>query len=136
MGPNKIEVSGYSNGKIYKDALTVNLRCSPTNWMIKKHLLNRLIFYWVPNRYLLTKPCNSYGYPDQPYHAGSWGHIGGKPFVIGKNSSLPYGTDKNIAGTNNDPVYQTQQTGIQQYRFDVPAGNYELTLYLLNYKEG
>jgi len=45
---------------------------------------------------------------DQPYRAGSWGHIGGKPFIIAKQP-LPYGTDKNIAGTNNDPVYQTHK---------------------------
>jgi beta-galactosidase len=42
---------------------------------------------------------------------------------------LPYGTDKNIKGTDNDPLYQTQQTGIQQYRLDVPPGNYKLTLH-------
>src|SRR4029079_11775132 len=45
------------------------------------------------------------------------------------NSRLPYGTDKNIMGTWNDPIYQTQQIGIDGYRLDVPPGEYELTLH-------
>ena len=45
------------------------------------------------------------------------------------NSRLPYGTDKNILGTSDDPVYQTQATGIKQYRFDIPPGKYEVSLH-------
>jgi beta-galactosidase len=49
---------------------------------------------------------------------------------------LPYGTDRNIVGTENDPIYQTQQTAIQQYRFDVPEGNYELALHFAELQGG
>ena len=42
---------------------------------------------------------------------------------------MPYGTDKNILGTDDDPVYQTQRTDISGYRFDVPPGKYELILH-------
>jgi len=66
--------------------------------------------------------------PDQPYRAGSWGWIGGAPYK-GTNNRITYGSDKNIIGTNNDPVYQTQQVGIVQFRFDVPDGVYELSLH-------
>ena len=45
------------------------------------------------------------------------------------NDRLPYGTDKNIRNTSNDPVYQTQQTGIEGFTLDVPDGEYSLTLY-------
>lgn len=48
---------------------------------------------------------------------------------LDNNARLPYGTDKNILDTEDDPVYQTQQTGIQQYRLDVPPGKYEVRLH-------
>jgi len=74
--------------------------------------------------------------PSQEYRKGSWGHIGGKPFRLVNNSRLPYGTDKNILGTEDDPIYQTQQTGIQAYCFDVLPGNYELVLYFAELQGG
>jgi beta-galactosidase len=66
--------------------------------------------------------------PDQPYKAGAWGWIGGDPYK-GTNNRITYGSDKNILGTDNDPVYQTQQVGIKQFKFDVPDGEYELALH-------
>lgn len=66
--------------------------------------------------------------PDQPYRKGSWGSVGGKAFKLPK-SSLPYGTDKNIKGTDDDPVYQTQLTGINSYKIDVPDGAYGISLH-------
>lgn len=67
--------------------------------------------------------------PGQEYRQGSWGSIGGKPFRMEGNSRLPYGTDKAIRGTTNDPVYQTQLTGIQGYQLKLSPGTYELTLH-------
>ena len=67
--------------------------------------------------------------PDRVYQNASWGSIGGKRFKLENNGRLPFGTDKNISGTNDDPVYQTQQTGIQQYRLNVPSGSYQLSLH-------
>ncbi|UKT65241.1 glycoside hydrolase family 2 TIM barrel-domain containing protein [Pedobacter mucosus] len=66
--------------------------------------------------------------PDQPYKAGSWGWIGGEPYK-GTNNRITYGSDKNILGTDNDPIYQTQQVGIEQFKFDVQDGEYELSLH-------
>jgi beta-galactosidase len=80
-------------------------------------------------RYFIDDELQQTWIPNQIYQPGSWGSIGGKPFKMAGNSRLPYGTDKNIVGTNNDPIYQTQQIGIEQYRLDVPGGVYELTLH-------
>lgn len=66
--------------------------------------------------------------PGQDYIPGSWGHSGGKPFKAAGNDRLPYGSDKNIRGTDDDPVYQTQQMGITNYTADLPEGDYEITL--------
>ena len=67
--------------------------------------------------------------PDQPYVKGGWGSIGGNVFKLENNNRLPYGTDRDIIETDDDPIYQTQKTGIKGYRFDAPAGEYELVLH-------
>lgn len=67
---------------------------------------------------------------DRAYTKGSWGHVGGKPYVRpSKRKQQPYGAKKTIKGTKNDPIYQTQLKGIEQYRFDVPDGVYEVKLH-------
>lgn len=67
---------------------------------------------------------------DKPYTEGSWGHIGGEPYVRpAKRVQQPYGAKQTIKGTPNDPVYQTQLVGVEQYRFDVPPGVYEVNLH-------
>ncbi len=67
--------------------------------------------------------------PEQEYKPGSWGYIGGKVYAMANTSRHSYGSDKNIIGTDLDPVYATQRTGIEQMKFDVPAGDYEVTLH-------
>lgn len=67
--------------------------------------------------------------PEQPYRAGSWGYVGGEPYTL-KNwvGSLP-ASDVSILGTANDPLYQTARRGIEEFRFDVPDGDYALYLH-------
>lgn len=67
--------------------------------------------------------------PSQAYQTGSWGHNGGEAFKIKNSGRQSYGTDKNIRGTFNDPVYQTQLVGLDSYQLDVPKGKYEVTLH-------
>jgi beta-galactosidase len=66
--------------------------------------------------------------PGQAYRPGSWGYVGGSAYK-GTNNRISYGSDKNILGTDNDPVYQTQEVGIKQFKLDVPDGVYDLTLH-------
>lgn len=60
---------------------------------------------------------------DQPYKPGSFG-------FIGKNVKAIYGAppDRNVFGTEDDPLFQTMQENLTAYRFDVPAGAYEVEL--------
>lgn len=55
---------------------------------------------------------------DRAYTKGSWGHIGG----------MSASTQTEIACTDDGPLYQTMLKGIEEYRFDVVEGNYELEL--------
>ena len=126
-GTNVIEVKAEREGKFYHDKMIVSFTMQP------HHFTQRLNFEQLnvllgANRYF-TDDEKQQWIPDQQYHEGAWGSIGGKTFKIPNSNRLPYGTDKNIAGTDNDPVYQTQQIGIKKYRLDVPAGEYELTLH-------
>lgn len=126
-GENSIEVKGERNGKVYTDKMVVSFALQPYRFN-KEMQFEQMNILLGASRYYMDD-AKQLWIPDQPYHEGSWGYIGGKMFKIADNGRLPYGTDKNIAGTDNDPVYQTQQTGISKYRLDLPAGKYELTLH-------
>jgi beta-galactosidase len=67
--------------------------------------------------------------PEQEYKQGSWGYIGGKVYAMKGNTRMSFGSTKNIPGTDLDPIYQTLRTGIEQFKFDVPDGEYEITLH-------
>lgn len=67
--------------------------------------------------------------PEQPYSPGSWGYVGGKVFTLKGSTRTGYGTTKDILGTEDDPLFQTQRVGIQQFKWDVPKGLYEITLH-------
>lgn len=79
-------------------------------------------------RYYIDEKDQQLWIPDQAYKSGAWGWIGGEPYK-GTNNRILYGSDKNILETDNDPVYQTQQVDIKQFKFDVADGEYELTLH-------
>jgi beta-galactosidase len=126
-GRNKIEVKSIVNGKTIRDTMTMMVQLQPNSFEQKTSFQQMNILLGA-NRYF-TDDEQQLWIPDQPYKKGSWGSVGGKIFKITGNGRLPYGTDKNISATGNDPVYQTQQTGIKKYQFDLPDGSYELTLH-------
>ncbi|MFD1629856.1 glycoside hydrolase family 2 TIM barrel-domain containing protein [Pseudopedobacter beijingensis] len=64
--------------------------------------------------------------PEQAYQPGSWGYIGGE---ILRNTPDRIGIQLEIAGTHNIPLYQTMRKGLQEFRFDVPKGTYEVELH-------
>lgn len=60
---------------------------------------------------------------DMPYKKGGFG-------FLGTDAPAQYGSqsDKNVLGTEDDPLFQTMQEGLTAYRLDVPAGAYEVEL--------
>lgn len=126
-GNNIVEVKGIKDGKLYTDKSIIPFCVQPYKFDDSKAVRPMNILLGA-NRYF-TDEQQQVWIPDQEYREGSWGHVGGKAFKITGNNRLPYGTDKSIAGTNDDPVYQTQQIGIEKYRLDLPAGEYEITLH-------
>ncbi len=55
---------------------------------------------------------------DQLYAFGSWGYVGGNTYATGAA----------IAGTSDDPLYQTERWGMSAYKFAVPNGSYAVEL--------
>lgn len=67
--------------------------------------------------------------PDQAYKKGWFGYKNGTAFGItkDKNQGLPH----NIKNTNAEPLFQTLLEGCDEYRVDVPEGNYQVALYFV-----
>ena len=60
---------------------------------------------------------------DTAYKKGAFGYLGtDAPAQYGSQS------DRNVIGTEDDPLFQTMQEGLTAYRLDVPAGAYEVEL--------
>lgn len=127
-GKNVLAAHGAGQTKTVKDAMTVDFLLQPNDARSKKLPFRRVSLLLGANRYIIDDSAHATWAPAQPYRKGSWGAVGGHPFVMPGNGRLPYGSDKSIAHTDMDPVYQTQLVGLDAFRFDVPDGNYELTL--------
>ncbi|MCX2574166.1 glycoside hydrolase family 2 TIM barrel-domain containing protein [Pedobacter sandarakinus] len=120
---NELRAVSIVNGRKLEDVVKINFNLIPFSF--KSGELNLLMGserQFVDNQ-------NKVWLPSKVYESGSWGSIGGEPFKAKANARLPYGTDKNIVGTQNDPIYQTQLLGLEGYQFDVPVGTYEIIFY-------
>ncbi len=127
-GWNTLVVEGKKDNKMYKDSIVTETHLQPYCLTDKQIPFQQINIMLGTSRYYVDEK-GEWWQPDKSYNTGGWGSVGGKEFKLDKNGRLPYGTDKNILKTNDDPVYQTQQTGIRQYRLDVPPGKYEVTLH-------
>lgn len=128
-GPNLLEVIASKDGKEVRDFANISFRLLPYTMKTDSVPFRSVNILLGARRMYIDEAMGEVWIPDQPYRPGSWGFVGGKPFNHSGNGRLPYGSDKNISGTWDDPVYQTQQVGISEYRLDVPDGYYELTLH-------
>lgn len=133
-GNNVLEAKAWKEGKLYSDKAIVPFAVVPDQFK-SGEAFRKMNILLGANRYFIDDQQKQW-VPDQAYKKGSWGYVGGKLFRISNNNRLPYGTDKNIIGTDNDPIYQTQQVGIEKYKLDVPKGEYELTLHFAELQGG
>lgn len=63
---------------------------------------------------------------DRKYTPGLWGYEGGAPLIKTAGRQPKTGISNDILGTENDPLFQTFNEGIESYRFDVKGGLYEV----------
>lgn len=62
---------------------------------------------------------------DREYTPGSWGYIGGEPY---QSAAHTIGTQVQIHGAIDNPLFQTLRIDLDAYKFDLPDGRYELEL--------
>jgi beta-galactosidase len=68
--------------------------------------------------YSYTDEAKVYWEADRPYERGSWGYIGGESAR----------THHRIFATGEDALFQSSREGMERYQFDVPDGQYRVTL--------
>ena len=56
--------------------------------------------------------------------------------VFQQNSSKFQGTASNIKVTTKEPLFQTMREGLQAYKFDVPEGQYRISLLMAEPNRG
>jgi beta-galactosidase len=114
-GKNPFVARGVKNGKLITDSATVLYTLFfSTSPEIAINVGSNAQFIDAGNTIWLS---------DGPYRSGTWGHLGDDVTTI--YSEPP---DKNVLGTLDDPLFQTMQENLTGYRFDVPAGDYQVDL--------
>jgi Beta-galactosidase/beta-glucuronidase len=128
-GLNRITASTIVDGIEVTDQVNIHFRLLSQN--LKSNVLpfNEMNISLGDKRFFYDENSAQVWIPEQEYTPGSWGYVGGKPFTMKNTSRHSYGSDKDILGTNLDPVFATQRMEIRQFKMDVPNGDYEITLH-------
>ena len=135
QGQNLIEVISERNGKTIKDFATIDFTLQAKNLKSKSNPFKEIAINVGSYCYFIEQHNLDYLWmPDQAYKKGSFGYVGGEFLRTKTRRRNNIGTDVSIKGTENDPIYQTQMIGINQYKFDVPKGTYELSLSMAELK--
>ena len=126
-GPNSIKAVGKSDTMDVIDFYKTNFQLIPKQ--IQNADFESLNVMLGSNRYFEDKTAAICWIPEQPYTKGSWGYVGGKPFKTKtKYGELP-ASELDIFNTTQDPIFQTQRNGIEEFNADVSNGQYEVYFY-------
>lgn len=126
-GTNRFEaITKAADGKNYRDYMEVEFVLHPLNFKSNETPMKDLNINVGSHCYFVDN-FNQIWLPDKPYQKGNWGFIKGNVYQRGRKNKIT-GTNQDIWGTEHDPVFQTQRDSISEYRFDVPKGQYEITL--------
>ncbi|PWG80507.1 glycoside hydrolase family 2 TIM barrel-domain containing protein [Pararcticibacter amylolyticus] len=128
-GVNSVEAIAMQQGVSFKDYTEIDFKLLPYNLSSGSIPFKEMNIISGTQRFFVDDQKYIVWIPDQPYRPGSWGYTGGKPFKLNNGNKDGYGSDRNIKGTFDDPLFQTQQVGITEYRLDVPDGLYHISLY-------
>jgi beta-galactosidase len=112
----------------------INMNLIPSDLSKNTMLENGLcINLGQDHSYFFDKTLNQMWIPDQPYKPNSWGYVDGIKFDSWPENKahdgVRNGVAANIKNTDLEPVFQTFQMGISEYKLDVPYGKYKIDLY-------
>lgn len=128
-GVNRIVATATANGAEITDQVDVNFTMLVQNLKSQQLPFKAMNISLGDSRFIYNEQTAEVWIPEQEYKPGSWGYVGGKVFVMKNNSRVSFGGGRNIFGAELDPMYQTQRTGIEQFKLDVPDGEYEIILH-------
>lgn len=113
-----LSATGTFNGKEVYDGLRVRFQPVPSHLADADWATLELAINVGSNCFFTSDESGLTWVPDQAYTEGGWGYVGGKEKT----------TQTEIHLTADGPLYQTMREGVEEYRFDVPAGSYEVEL--------
>lgn len=125
-GNNHLEARATVDGQTVTDHLDVAFQLFPAQ--IDRSFTELNVMLGSP-RYFDDRVANMAWIPEQAYHPGSWGYVGGEPYRRKTGFGTMLGSDIDIYGTDMDPIFQTQRVGIEAFKADVPDGEYSVYLY-------
>ncbi|MEI6950529.1 glycoside hydrolase family 2 TIM barrel-domain containing protein [Paraflavisolibacter sp. H34] len=128
-GLNRIVATASENGGEVTDQADIQFHLLSQNLRNSNLPFSEMNISLGDKRFFFDEKTGQTWIPEQEYRPGSWGYVGGNVFTMKNSTRVSYGTSKNVLGTDLDPVYQTQRTGIQQFKLDAPDGDYEITLH-------
>ncbi|MBC7743718.1 MAG: DUF4982 domain-containing protein [Flavobacterium sp.] len=134
QGNNTLVAKAFFNGMALQDKEEVNFTI--IDFKRNNTSFNQLNVLLGAKRFYKDPKTGQNWIPSQIYVDGSWGHIGGDFFSLVDTTRQSYGTDRDIKSTDNDPIYQTQQVGIKEFKLDVTDGEYELSLHFAELLSG
>ena len=124
-GPNRLAATT-STGR---DEVEIEFQLTPTDLIASQLPFAELNVSLGDQRTFTDATRRQVWLPEQAYQPGGWGYVGGKVFVQANTSRVSYGSDRDILGTDYDPIFETQRIGIEEFRADVPPGDYDVTLH-------
>ncbi|MEO8855003.1 MAG: malectin domain-containing carbohydrate-binding protein, partial [Ginsengibacter sp.] len=128
-GLNHLLATATVNANKFTDQADINFNMLSQNLKSQSVPFKEVNISLGDNRFFFDETAAQTWIPEQEYKTGSWGYIGGNVYAVKGNTRTSFGSTKNILGTDLDPIYQTEREGIEQFRFDVPGGDYEVTLH-------
>lgn len=127
-GLNHLLVTATANDLEITDQADINFKMLSQNLKNESLPFNEMNISLGDTRFFYDEKTAQTWIPEQEYKQGSWGYVGGNVYVMKGSTRTSFGSTKNILGTDLDPIYQTQRTGIEQFKLDVPDGEYDITL--------
>jgi beta-galactosidase len=128
FGPGPNQLRAEVPGQTLADEASIDFQLIPTKLADPRLPFTELNVSLGDERTFTDYQLHQVWLPEQAYAPGGWGYVGGRVYKL-PGDRLPYGSDRDILGTDYDAVYETQRLGLREFRLDVPDGQYELTLH-------
>ncbi|HYD51863.1 MAG TPA: malectin domain-containing carbohydrate-binding protein, partial [Gemmatimonadaceae bacterium] len=120
-GENVLEARAVAGGRTISDRMTVRVERWPADLRADTSARGREIAVNVGSNAQFLDDDGLIWLEDRAYAPGGFGHLGGERVLMAR--------DVVITGTRKTGMYVTYRAGLEGYRFDVPAGDYELELH-------